>query len=472
MNREFPTIIQGGMGVAVSDWRLARAVSLEGQLGVVSGTGIDNVMVRRLQMGDPGGHIRRAFSNFPVLAATDKILERYFVEGGIDPGSPFKKAPMPSHDLSELSTDLLVASNFAEVFLAKEGHSNPVGINYLEKIQTPTLPSIYGAMLAGVDYILMGAGIPRSIPSILDGLADGIPVSLRIDVKGAEPGEEYLMHFDPAAYAPSASVKRPAFLAIVSSHILATMFSRLESRVDGLVIEAPTAGGHNAPPRVKSDLSETGEPVYGPKDDPDFNIIARLGLPFWLGGMRGSPEGLEEAKKLGAVGIQVGTAFAFCRESAFDPDLKRRVLEMSRSGNARVFTDPLASPTGFPFKVVPVEGTLSEKAVYEKRPRVCDLGYLRSAYRREDGSIDWRCPAEREGDYIRKGGAPEDLPGRVCLCNSLMAAIGLGQVRQDGSVELPIVTSGDDVATVCRFLPEGSEEYGAADVIAALLAPA
>ena len=44
-----PPIIQGGMGVGISDWRLARAVSLRGQLGVVSGTALDTVMVRRLQ---------------------------------------------------------------------------------------------------------------------------------------------------------------------------------------------------------------------------------------------------------------------------------------------------------------------------------------------------------------------------------------------------------------------------------------
>ena len=32
-----PLIIQGGMGAGVSNWRLARAVSEQGQLGVVSG---------------------------------------------------------------------------------------------------------------------------------------------------------------------------------------------------------------------------------------------------------------------------------------------------------------------------------------------------------------------------------------------------------------------------------------------------
>ncbi len=69
MQRDLPVLIQGGMGVAVSDWRLARAVSEAGHLGVVSGTALDAVMARRLQLGDPGGHIRRALAAFPVPEA-------------------------------------------------------------------------------------------------------------------------------------------------------------------------------------------------------------------------------------------------------------------------------------------------------------------------------------------------------------------------------------------------------------------
>jgi len=46
-----PRIIQGGMGVRISSWQLAREVSREGELGVISGTAIDTVLVRELQMG-------------------------------------------------------------------------------------------------------------------------------------------------------------------------------------------------------------------------------------------------------------------------------------------------------------------------------------------------------------------------------------------------------------------------------------
>ena len=54
-----PPIIQGGMGIGVSGWRLARAVSQLGQLGVVSGTALDLLLTRQLQLGDTGGHLRR-----------------------------------------------------------------------------------------------------------------------------------------------------------------------------------------------------------------------------------------------------------------------------------------------------------------------------------------------------------------------------------------------------------------------------
>ncbi|VAW06245.1 Enoyl-[acyl-carrier-protein] reductase [FMN], partial [hydrothermal vent metagenome] len=159
MNKTPPLIIQGGMGAAVSDWRLARAVSVTGQLGVVSGTALDAILARRLQVGDPGGHMRRALAAFPIPEIASRIMDRYFIEGGKAPDTRFVAKPMVSHKRSRKAEELLVASNFVEVFLAKEGHPNAVGINFLEKVQVPTIPSLYGAMLAGVDYVLMGAGI-------------------------------------------------------------------------------------------------------------------------------------------------------------------------------------------------------------------------------------------------------------------------------------------------------------------------
>src|SRR3974390_873436 len=159
-----PFIIQGGMGVAVSGWPLARAVSRLGQLGVVSGSALAMVLARRLQLGDPDGELRHALAQFPFPCMADRVLADYFIPGGKPANAPFKLTPMPTLRPRRQFVELTVVANFVEVFLAKEGHHGPVGVNYLEKIQLPTLPSLYGAMLAGVDYILRGPGSPRPIP--------------------------------------------------------------------------------------------------------------------------------------------------------------------------------------------------------------------------------------------------------------------------------------------------------------------
>jgi NAD(P)H-dependent flavin oxidoreductase YrpB (nitropropane dioxygenase family) len=265
-------------------------------------------------------------------------------------------------------------------------------------------------------------------------------------------------------------LKRPYFLGIVASSTLAiTLARKSNGTVDGLIVEGETAGGHNAPPRGVQELTASGEPVYGLRDQVDLAKIRDLALPFWLAGSYGQPGKLAVARQLGAAGIQVGTAFAFCEESGIRPDLKQQTIQLSRAGQARVFTDPLASPTGFPFKVVQLAGTQSEARAQEERARLCDLGYLRHSFRRPDGAIGYRCPAEPVDDYVRKGGLLADTKGRVCLCNGLVATIGLPQVRPQKQADEALVTAGNEVANIADFVPPGRDTYSAAEVIRKLL---
>jgi nitronate monooxygenase len=469
--RPLPAIIQGGMGIGVSGWRLARAVSQCGQLGVVSGTALDSVLVRRLQEGDAEGHLRRAMALFPIPGVAADVLHRYFRPNGLPPGTPHKLLPVYRQAVSRSREQLTMLANFVEVYLAREGHGGPVGINLLTKIQPPTLASLYGAMLAGVDCVLMGAGIPREIPAALDALAEHRPAGLRFEVEGLPAGRTEYLRLDPSEHwsQPPAPLQRPLFLPIIASNSLATVLARKASgRVDGFVIEGPTAGGHNAPPRGDLRFNERGEPLYGERDVVELAKVRDLGLPFWLAGGTGQPGRLREAQQEGAAGIQVGTLFAYCDESDLRDDLKRSVLEHVARGQVDVFTDPQASPTGYPFKVV--HWSADPGATAPPRERICDLGYLRVAYFTPEGTIDYRCASEPVDAYVRKGGKAEDTEGRRCLCNALLANIGHPQVRAGGQLEPPLLTSGDDLVSLSSFLA-GRSWYSAAEVVAYLLSP-
>jgi len=471
-----PELIQGGMGVAISGWQLARSVAETGErtgrpvLGVVSGTGLAITMVLRLRKGD--SNTRRALEAFPVPEIAQGVIERYWLN--TDRSSRSRIPPKPEilvNGSDERKADfakLLIVANFAEVWLARQGHSGPVGINYLEKVQLPRLPEIFGAMLGGVDYVLMGAGIPNQVPGVLDDLAGWKEASYKIDVAGSE---KYVLSFDPKTIIPEQyrmPLTRPKFLAIVSHHVLAQALAlKATGEVDGFVVEGPIAGGHNAPARGK-EISESGEPVYGERDKPDLAKIRDLGKPFWLAGGYASPEKLDEAKSTGATGIQVGSAFALCDESGLRDDIKRELRRKSYSGDIEVMANPVVSPSGFPFQVVRLEGSLSDPVVYGARKRSCSLGYLVEAYRTTRGGIGFRCPAEPLKAYVKKGGDADSTQGRVCLCNGLAAASKDGQ-RTEAAIEPAIVTLGQDHSFIRSMLPSADGSYSAEDVIRSIL---
>jgi NAD(P)H-dependent flavin oxidoreductase YrpB (nitropropane dioxygenase family) len=465
-----PLVIQGGMGVNVSSWQLARQVALRGQLGVVSGTALDAVLARTLQNGDPGGHLRRALAHFPDQEMAGRILDRYFRDGGRPPGTPYRPNPTLTLNPTREAVELSVLGNYAHVWLAKDGHDGLIGINFLEKVQMATPSAALGAMIAGVDYVLMGAGIPREIPQLLTDLAAGRRGELTVDVH--DSSRRHATSVDPVALLGDLlpPLTRPCFLAIISLHSLASYLCRDDDiRPDGFVVEGPTAGGHSAPPRGKLTLDDEGQPLYSARDHADLGAVARLGLPFWLAGASGTPERLAEAVAAGANGIQSGTVFALCAESGLEPDLRQQLLDELEAGRLVVRNDPRASPTGFPFKVATLDGTLSDETLYAQRERRCDLSYLREPYERGDGSVGYRCAAEPVAAYVRKGGTVEETVGRKCLCNALMANVGLGQHRKDGYDETAAVTLGQDLDGARRLAALHPHGWTAGDVVSWLV---
>ena len=467
-----PELIQGGMGVGISNWELAHAVAVAGEkldkrvLGVVSGIGLALTMVNRLRRGDLD--TRAALEAFPVPRMAQEIIEEHW----LNPDSKLPSKPeilvTGTEKKKAALIRMIVVANFMEVWLAKQGHSRPIGINWLEKIQLTHLPEFFGAMLAGVDYVLMGAGIPNQVPGVLDSLAEWKETSYRLDVAG---GDNYVLPFDPKTFVPEAYRKpltRPRFLAVVSHDALAkALATRASGEIDGFVVEGPMAGGHNAPARGK-EIDANGEPVYGNRDEPDLDKIRALGKPFWLAGGYGTPEKYAEALRLGATGVQVGSAFALCNESGMLPDIKTEIRKQIISGTILVMANPTVSPSGFPFQVVQLPGTLYDRKVLDNMERTCDHGYMVEAHEMKGGGKLFRCPAEPIKVFVKKGGKVEDTEGRVCICKALSAT------AKDGiSPELPyvgkIVTLGKDQSfrDLPLINPDGS--YSAEDVIRSIL---
>ena len=122
------------MGVGISSWLLAGAVSRLGQLGVVSGTALDQVLVRRLQDGDPGGHMRRGLDRFPIPEMAERIWREFYIPGGKSSRDSYCTLPMQTVDSPRAFQELCIVSNFVEVTLAREGHDHPVGINYMQNL--------------------------------------------------------------------------------------------------------------------------------------------------------------------------------------------------------------------------------------------------------------------------------------------------------------------------------------------------
>jgi nitronate monooxygenase len=117
---ELPVIIQGGMGAGISNYRLARAVSELGQLGVVSGTALDQILARRLQDGDPGGHMRRGLDRFPFPSMANRIWETYYIPGGKAENQPYMPLPRHIKNNPRELIELCIVANFVEVILARE----------------------------------------------------------------------------------------------------------------------------------------------------------------------------------------------------------------------------------------------------------------------------------------------------------------------------------------------------------------
>ena len=161
------------------------------------------------------------------------------------------------------------------------------------------------------------------------------------------------------------------------------------------------------------------------------------------------------------------------------PEYRSAILKELRNGtdDASLVKTTIFSPTGFSFKVVQLKDTLSDDDVYEARRRTCDIGLLQQrgfSKPDEDGTrtLFQRCAAAPIDGYVNNRGIERNTDERRCLCNGLLASVGLGQVKKlngEWTEEPAIVTLGNRLDGIRRLSRQGQTPYHVQDVVTDIL---
>lgn len=333
-------IIQGGMGVGVSLHPLASAVAIAGGLGVLSSACLDRLVTKRT------GRKTKTY---------DAVYE--------------------------------------EVSLAKAA-GGFAGINIMVALQRDYEASVRGAIDAGADAIISGAGLPLALPSIQN------------------PGDTALV---------------PIVSSARALDIICRRWERQSQRPDAVVLEGPLAGGHLGFRMDQVDLPENTLETLLPavKDyaraHGDFPVIVAGGIY--------SHEDIARFLALGADGVQMGTRFLTTEESSATAAYKQAVVDATPD-DILVADDP-GSPCGLPFRVL-TKSPMYVSAMARSRPPKCDKGYV--LLKDAKGNFT-KCPAKESNEH------------HFCICNSLLSSAGYNP--ED---EKPIYTVGANAWRVDRIL--------------------
>lgn len=485
-------VLLGGMGVGISSPELAKAVALAGKgrtAGITSATVAAHMAMSKL-VNEDSGYLRALDAFEKLIPEAGAYIREWVSEKMRNKCMPIG-IPLYSRSISPRRTWANIFGGFAVTFLASEGHEYPIGVNVLEKVQHPHLEHFMGVLLAfslrspnALSFIIAGAGLPWQFPRVLRDLAQFRSATYEVDCLVVKDGKEarstrqevFTLSEHTAQFScetrnnlASLELTAPPVIAIVTMFTAASILEKKsDGEIAGYVVENERAGGHNAPPRDGR--------AYGPKDTMDVGKLQALHKPFWFAGDWGSPEGLKAAQDAGAVGIQCGSLFSLAEESGFLPEIKRRLVQAIENDELHVERDDRASPTGFPFNVVHLEGTTGDPDVAKDWKRSCDVGHLRVEVQDSEGKTSYRCSAEPVHNYVQKGGKEEDTVGRQCLCRQLLAAGGFEHhLRRDYRDQLIATFGLGGAAQVARFLKHSGttstrmDRYTAKKVVSFLL---
>lgn len=333
-------IIQGGMGVGVSLSPLASAVAREGGVGIVSSACLDRLVSKREN------------KKFNTYEATCEEVSLAKAAGGF------------------------------------------AGINIMVALVKDYESSVRGALDAGADMIISGAGLPLNLPAI-------------------QPPKD-------TALVPIVSSAR-AF------DLICKKWERLGYRPDAVVLEGPLAGGHLGFKMEQIDLeSNKLENLLPPVKD----MAIKYGdIPIIVAGGIYTHADIVRFLAMGADGVQMGTRFLATEESSAPPEYKEAVL-LAKEEDIIVAHKP-GSPCGLPFRVIK-QSPMYVSATKRLRPPKCDKGYV--LLKDAEGKFT-RCPAKESNEEC------------FCICNGLLSSAGYNPDKEE-----PLFTVGTNAARVDKIV--------------------
>lgn len=333
-------IIQGGMGVGVSLHPLAKAVAQEGGIGIVSSACLDRLVTKRT------GKKKNAYS-----------------------------------------------AAYEEVSLSKVKNGF-IGINIMMALVRDFSNSVKGALDAGADVIISGAGLPLNLPAI-------------------QPPKD------------------TALIPIVSSaralDIICKKWEKLGYRPDAVVLEGPLAGGHLGFRIDQVDLEANRlENLLPPVKD----VAMKCGnFPVIVAGGIYSHDDIVTFMDMGADGVQMGTRFLVTKESSATDTYKQKVLRATEIDI--VVAHRPGSPCGLPFRVIK-QSPMYVSALKQLRIPKCDKGYV--LLKDAEGNFTV-CPAKESNE------------NHFCICNGLLSSGGYNPDKEEA-----LYTVGTNAARVNQIV--------------------
>ncbi|MGA0610936.1 NAD(P)H-dependent flavin oxidoreductase [Caldimonas sp. KR1-144] len=253
-------IVQGGMGVGVSAHRLAGSVAAHGAVGTIS-----SVDLRR---------------HHPDLLARSREL---------GPG-PEKKRVIDAANLEALQREIAAARKLSQ-------GRGLLAVNVMRAVGEYA-PSVRTALEAGIDAVVVGAGLPLDLPELAREHPRALLVPILSDARGVA--------------------------------LVVKKWERRQRLPDAIVIEHPgLAGGHLGAAKV----DDLRDPRF------DFERVIPQTIEFLrsagierevpliaAGGVRRF-EDIARLQSLGAAAVQLGTPFVATEECDADPVFKRVLAE-------------------------------------------------------------------------------------------------------------------------------------------------